>query len=84
MTLPDGGTHHVRRGPPLGHPAGVARPGHDAGAGAAVLALAGLMVSLFVRRRRVWVRATAADDGRTLVEVGGLARTEAEAARTKA
>ena len=36
------------------------------------------MLSLFVRRRRVWVRATAGDDGRTLVEVAGLARTEAE------
>jgi cytochrome c biogenesis protein len=36
------------------------------------------MLSLFVRRRRVWVRAAAGDDGRTLVEVAGLARTEAE------
>jgi cytochrome c biogenesis protein len=36
------------------------------------------MMSLFVRRRRVWVRAAAGDDGRTLVEVAGLARTEAE------
>jgi cytochrome c biogenesis protein len=25
-----------------------------------------------VRRRRVWVRARATDDGRTVVEVGGL------------
>ena len=39
--------------------------------GSALLALAGLMMSLFVRRRRVWVRAAAGDDGRTLVEVGG-------------
>ena len=38
--------------------------------------LAGLMLSLFVRRRRVWVRASAQDDGRTLVAVGGLARAE--------
>jgi cytochrome c biogenesis protein len=43
-----------------------------------VLALAGLMASLFVRRRRVWVRAEALEGGRTLVEVAGLARTEAE------
>jgi cytochrome c biogenesis protein len=44
----------------------------------ALLALAGLMLSLFVRRRRVWVRATPAPqaDGRTLVAVGGLARAE--------
>jgi len=53
-------------------------PGVTPALGAAVLALAGLMLSLFVRRRRVWVRATAGDDGRTLVEVAGLARTEAE------
>jgi cytochrome c biogenesis protein len=46
----------------------------------AVLALAGLTASLFVRRRRVWVRATrvTGDDGgvRTLVEVAGLSRSE--------
>ena len=41
--------------------------------GAAVLALIGLMLSLFVRRRRVWVRALPGDDGRTVVEVAGLA-----------
>jgi cytochrome c biogenesis protein len=40
-------------------------------------ALAGLMLSLFVRRRRIWVRASAGEDGRTLVAVGGLAKAEA-------
>ena len=44
---------------------------------AALTALAGLMLSLFVRRRRIWVRAVGQDDGRTLVAVGGLARAEA-------
>jgi cytochrome c biogenesis protein len=44
----------------------------------AAAALAGLMLSLFVRRRRVWVRATVGDDGRTLVRVAGLARAEGE------
>ena len=53
-------------------------PGIGPALGAAVLALTGLMLSLFVRRRRVWVRVAAGDDGRTLVEVAGLARTEAE------
>ncbi len=43
----------------------------------------GLVLSLFVRRRRVWVRAStlAGGDGRpgrTVVEVGGLARTDTE------
>jgi cytochrome c biogenesis protein len=42
----------------------------------AVLIILGLGVSLTVKRRRVWVRATAREDGRTLVEVGGLARTD--------
>jgi cytochrome c biogenesis protein len=43
---------------------------------AAIVAIVGLMASLFIRRRRVWVRATARPDGRTLVAVGGLARAE--------
>jgi cytochrome c biogenesis protein len=55
---------------------------HDPGKGlvllAAGLALGGLMTSLFVRRRRVWVRAVPDETGRTLVEVAGLARTEGE------
>ena len=35
------------------------------------------MLSLGVRRRRVWVRALTGEDGRTVVTVGGLGRTEA-------
>ena len=42
-----------------------------------LLALAGLILSFMVRRRRMFVRATPAPDGRTLVEVGGLARSDA-------
>ncbi len=41
-----------------------------------VLALAGLLASLFVRPRRVWVRARRDEAGRTVVEVGALARSE--------
>ena len=52
-------------------------PGKDPVFVASMLALTGLMISLFVRRRRVWVRATPQDDGPTLVEIGALARTEA-------
>jgi cytochrome c biogenesis protein len=44
---------------------------------AAVLALLGLVLSLRVRRRRLWVRAVPAGAG-TLVEVGGLARQDPE------
>jgi cytochrome c biogenesis protein len=46
---------------------------------AAVGIVAGLCLSLFVRRRRVWVRATAGPQGLTVVEVGGLARTDPDA-----
>ncbi|PYI39016.1 cytochrome c biogenesis protein ResB [Arthrobacter psychrolactophilus] len=53
---------------------------HDPGQGYvlvfAVLALAGLMASLFFNRRRVWVRTGNHPDGRTMVEYGLLARGE--------
>lgn len=42
----------------------------------AVAAMIGVSLSLLVRRRRVWVRVSAGDQGRTLVEVAGLAQTE--------
>ena len=78
MELPDGSSitlDGVRRWAALQ----VARnPGTRPALVASMLALAGLMLSLFVRRRRVWVRATATDDGRTLVEVAGLARSEGD------
>jgi cytochrome c biogenesis protein len=43
----------------------------------AVLALAGLILSFMVRRRRVFVRVAPGPGGGTLVEVGGLARSDA-------
>ena len=42
----------------------------------AVLMLLGLGLSLSIRRRRFWVRLTPTDGGRTIVEIGGLARTD--------
>jgi cytochrome c biogenesis protein len=42
----------------------------------ALLALAGLVLSLYVRRRRVWVRAIEQAGGGTVVEVAGLQRSE--------
>jgi cytochrome c biogenesis protein len=42
----------------------------------ALLAIAGLTTSLFVPRRRLWVRAVATGGDRTLLEVGVLARSE--------
>ncbi|WP_426979198.1 cytochrome c biogenesis protein ResB [Pseudarthrobacter sp. O4] len=55
----------------------------------ALLAVAGLVTSLYVNRRRVWVRTGTHADGRTMVEYGLLARGEdhrlaGEAARIRA
>ena len=44
--------------------------------GAATAAVAGLLLTLFVRPRRVWVRATRGEDGTTRVELAGLGKTE--------
>ena len=43
----------------------------------AAAAIIGLMLSLFVRRRRVWVKVSEAPSGGTLVRVAGLAKNEA-------
>ncbi|MDN4646092.1 cytochrome c biogenesis protein ResB [Arthrobacter sp. PsM3] len=50
----------------------------------ALLAIAGLMVSLYVNRRRVWARTGTHDDGRTMVEYGLLARGEDHRLATEA
>jgi len=42
-----------------------------------ILAIAGLLLSFAVRRRRVFVRAAAGTDGTTVVSLGGLARSDA-------
>ncbi|MCF2529506.1 cytochrome c biogenesis protein ResB [Yinghuangia soli] len=51
-------------------------PGKEVALYSVIAAITGLVLSLFVRRRRMWVRATAGPDGRTVVEVAGLTRTE--------
>ena len=50
-------------------------PGKGLVLAASVLLLLGLVGSLVVRRRRVWVRVAAGDGGRTVVEMGGIARS---------
>ncbi|MEX5631119.1 cytochrome c biogenesis protein ResB [Parafrankia sp. FMc2] len=45
---------------------------------ASVVIIAGLIASLRVRRRRVWVRATPLDGGGSTVEIGGLSRSDAQ------
>ena len=42
-----------------------------------LLAIAGLLLSFAIRRRRVFVRAAAGPDGSTVVNLGGLARSDA-------
>jgi cytochrome c biogenesis protein len=79
MTLPDGQGSITFDGVRRWATLQVARdPGKGPALLSAALALAGLMLSLFVSRRRVWVRASDVGAGRTLVEVGGLARTEGD------
>jgi cytochrome c biogenesis protein len=51
-------------------------PGKGLALGSVIVMIVGLMLSLGIRRRRVWVRAVPGDDGRTVVTVGGLGRTE--------
>jgi cytochrome c biogenesis protein len=53
-----------------------ADPGRWIALWAVVAGLIGISLSLFVHRRRVWVRVSSDHDGRTLVEVAGLAQTE--------
>jgi cytochrome c biogenesis protein len=51
-------------------------PGQQVVLPAAILAVIGLIGSLGLRRRRIWVRVSEQADGTRLVEVAGLARTE--------
>jgi cytochrome c biogenesis protein len=52
-------------------------PGKPIVFGAVCATVLGLVLSLAIRRRRLWVRASSDESGRTLVEVGGLTRTDA-------
>jgi cytochrome c biogenesis protein len=51
-------------------------PGQPIALGSAAFAVLGLVGSLGIRRRRIWVRVSETPDGARLVEVAGLARTE--------
>ncbi|MFF0446496.1 cytochrome c biogenesis protein ResB [Streptomyces sp. NPDC004609] len=52
------------------------QPGNGWALTGAIAAIAGLAGSLFIQRRRVWVRAVTGDDGVTVVEMAGLGRSE--------
>lgn len=51
-------------------------PGKEPALISAIVALVGLMLSLFIRRRRVWVRATSEGGGVTVVSTAGLMRSD--------
>ena len=51
-------------------------PGKEPALIAAILAMAGLIASLFVRRRRIWVRIAPATGPTTVVTVAALARSD--------
>ncbi|MET9962988.1 cytochrome c biogenesis protein ResB [Streptomyces sp. NPDC006326] len=52
------------------------QPGSGLALAGAVAAIGGLAASLFIQRRRVWVRAVRGEDGTTVVEMAGLGRSE--------
>ncbi|MEV6653351.1 cytochrome c biogenesis protein ResB [Streptomyces sp. NPDC051219] len=52
------------------------QPGSGLALAGAVAAITGLVGSLFIQRRRVWVRAVRGADGVTVVEMAGLGRSE--------
>ncbi|MHB9859870.1 cytochrome c biogenesis protein ResB [Streptomyces sp. YIM S03343] len=54
----------------------VQEPGSEWALAGAVAAILGLAASLFIQRRRVWVRALPGPDGVTVVEMAGLGRSE--------
>ncbi|MDO0912669.1 cytochrome c biogenesis protein ResB [Streptomyces sp. DT2A-34] len=52
------------------------QPGSGWALAGAIAAIFGLAASLFIQRRRVWVRAVRGADGVTVVEMAGLGRSE--------
>ncbi|MFE3555617.1 cytochrome c biogenesis protein ResB [Streptomyces sp. NPDC059193] len=52
------------------------QPGSGLALAGAIAAIAGLAGSLFIQRRRIWVRAVTGEDGVTVVEMAGLGRSE--------
>ncbi|MET9323089.1 cytochrome c biogenesis protein ResB [Streptomyces sp. NPDC003038] len=52
------------------------QPGNGLALTGAITAIVGLAASLFIQRRRIWVRAVTGKDGVTVVEMAGLGRSE--------
>ncbi|MFI9720242.1 cytochrome c biogenesis protein ResB [Streptomyces sp. NPDC052396] len=76
MQLPNGGSLHFDG---IKHWATFQisqKPGDEPALAGAVAAILGVAGSLFIQRRRVWVRAERGADGSTVVELAGLGRSE--------
>lgn len=56
-------------------------PGKELALAAVAVAMAGLSVSLLVRRRRIWVRASPDGHGRTTIVIAGISRSEHSSVR---
>ncbi|RSS61092.1 cytochrome c biogenesis protein ResB [Streptomyces sp. WAC07061] len=52
------------------------QPANGLALAGALVAIGGLAASLFIQRRRIWVRAVKDEDGLTVVELAGLGRSE--------
>ncbi|MCX5199098.1 cytochrome c biogenesis protein ResB [Streptomyces sp. NBC_00249] len=52
------------------------QPANGLALAGAIAAIGGLAASLFIQRRRIWVRAVTGADGVTVVEMAGLGRSE--------
>ncbi|GGY09323.1 cytochrome c biogenesis protein ResB [Streptomyces hiroshimensis] len=76
MTLPDGGTLKFDGIKPWATFQISQQPGNATALVGALVALVGVAGSLFIQRRRVWVRAVRGADGHTVVEMAGLGRSE--------
>ncbi|MQA80259.1 MAG: cytochrome c biogenesis protein ResB [Streptosporangiales bacterium] len=57
-------------------------PGKGPALASTAVAIGALLLSLFIRRRRVWVRASTGATGHVVVEFGGLHRSEGDRAFT--
>ncbi|WP_426568983.1 cytochrome c biogenesis protein ResB [Streptomyces canus] len=77
MTLPDGAGSITYEGTKEWANFQITQqPGSGWALGGAIAAIFGLAASLFIQRRRVWVRAVKGADGVTVVEMAGLGRSE--------
>ncbi|MFF7731092.1 cytochrome c biogenesis protein ResB [Streptomyces sp. NPDC008001] len=76
MALPDGGTLKFEGIKPWATFQISQQPGNATALAGAVAALLGVAGSLFIQRRRVWVRAVRDAGGHTVVELAGLGRSE--------